>query len=121
MTRNELLATAGETVAYAEDYIETRIRLAKLELAERSTVAAAAASAGAIVGGLSAVGALFLSVALALWIGSLGGSYALGFVVVGLVYLLVAVAVYLFRRPLLTRPLMQQILRRLFPERTHAN
>ena len=53
MTRNDLLETAGETLAYAEDYVDTRIELAKLAVAEKGARLAADAIAGLVVATLA--------------------------------------------------------------------
>ena len=50
MHRDQILTAAGETIAYAEDYIETRIHLAKLTVAEQGSKTAADLIAFAVIG-----------------------------------------------------------------------
>ena len=114
MTRNDLLETAGETLAYAEDYIDTRIELAKLSVAEKGSKLAADAIAGLIVAtlGLFALGCL--TVALAIWLGWLVHSYAWGFVIVGALYLVLGAILFATRKTTLTTPILQALIASLF-------
>ena len=114
MDRNDLLATAGETLAYAEDYLETRIELVKLEAAEKGSVAAAGAVTGIVIGTVGLIAILFLSLALATWLGQLLSSAALGFLIVGVIYIIMAVVFYMIKDSVLTRPILQSIIRTLF-------
>ena len=113
-SRDDLLATAGETLAYAEDYFETRVELIKLDVADKGTRLGADAIAGAVVAVLGLAGGLFLSLALAIWLGYLVGSYPLGFVIVGLLFLLIAGLTFAFRKPLLTKPILAALISGLF-------
>ncbi|MFK8056094.1 MAG: phage holin family protein [Saprospiraceae bacterium] len=114
MNRNDLLSTAGETLAYAEDFIDTRIELLKLNVAEKGAKSGANVLAFAILGtvGLFALGCF--TVALSIWIGSLLSSMALGFAAVGLVYLIFAALLFLFREAILTTPLLRALITQLF-------
>ena len=112
--RDDLLATAGETLAYAEDYFETKVELIKLDVADKGTRAGANAIAGAVVAVLGLAGGLFLSLALAIWLGYLVGSYALGFVIVGVFFLLIAALTFVFREPLLAKPILAALISSLF-------
>ena len=114
--REDLLATAGETLAYAEDYFETKVELIKLDVADKGTRLGASAIAGAVVAVLGLAGGLFLSIALALWLGYLVGSYPLGFVIVGLLFLLIAGLTFAFRKPLLTKPILTALISSLFKD-----
>ena len=112
--RDDLLATAGETLAYAEDYFETKVELIKLDVADKGTRLGASTIAGIVVAVLGLAGGLFLSLALALWLGYLVSSYPLGFVIVGLFFLLVAGLTFAFRKPLLTKPILTALISSLF-------
>ena len=114
--RDDLLATAGETLAYAEDYFETKVELIKLDVVDKGTRLGASAIAGIVVAVLGLAGGLFLSLALALWLGYLVSSYPLGFVIVGLFFLLVAGLTFAFRKPLLTKPILTALISSLFKE-----
>ncbi len=114
MNRNDILSTAGETLAYAEDYLDTRIELIKLNVAEKGAQSGASVLALAIVGtiGLFALGCF--TIALSIWLGGLVDSYALGFLIVGAIYSIIAIILYLLRETLLTTPLLRALITQLF-------
>jgi len=114
MKRDELLVTAGETIAYAEDYLDTKLEIVKLSVAEHGTKTAADLIAGAVVGVLGLFALASLSIALALVIGQAVDSYALGFTLVGVAYIVLAVAMYLLRKWLLVTPILKALLKSLF-------
>ncbi len=114
MNRNQLLATAGETLAYAEDLFETKVELVKLDVADKGARIGADVISGIIVAVLGLSGALYLNIALALWLGYLVGSYALGFVIVGAFYLLLAVILFALRKSLLAKPILKALINSLF-------
>lgn len=114
MTRNDLLETAGETLAYAEDYVDTRIELAKLGIAEKGARLAADAIAGLIVATLALFAVACLTIALAIWLGWLVHSYALGFVIVGILYLIVGAILFATRKAVLATPILQALIASLF-------
>ena len=114
MTRNDLLETAGETLAYAEDYVDTRIELAKLAVAEKGARLAADAIAGLVVATLALFAVACLTIALAIWLGWLVHSYALGFVIVGVLYLVIGGILFALRKTLLATPILQALIASLF-------
>ena len=114
MTRNDLLATAGETLAYAEDYVDTRIELVKLGVAEKGSRLAADVLAGLIVATLAIFALACLTIALAIWLGWLVASYALGFVIVGVLYLAIGGTLFALRKRLLATPILQSLIASLF-------
>ena len=59
---------------------------------------------------------LFLFVGLALYIGKLLGSFALGFVILGFVYLLVGVLIYLMRKKWIISPVVKVLQTILYSE-----
>lgn len=114
MTRNDLLETAGETLAYAEDYVDTRIELAKLGIAEKGSRLAADAIAGLIVATLGLFAMACLTIALAIWLGWLVHSWALGFVIVGVLYLIIGGILFATRKSTLATPILQALISSLF-------
>jgi len=119
MDRNDLLSTAGETLAYAEDYLDTRIELVKLNVAEKGAQSGAKLLTIGIVGGIALVAAGCFTLALAIWLGELIGSLPLGFVIVGLGYLIVAAILYIFRKEILTTPLLRALITLMFKPNSH--
>lgn len=59
---------------------------------------------------------LFVAVGLALIIGQWVGSFALGFMILGGVYLLIGIAVYLLRKPLIINPVVKVLQTLLYSE-----
>ena len=114
MNRDELLTTAGETLAYAEDLFETKVELIKLDVAEKGSKVGADVISGVIVGILALTAGLFLSLALALWLGYLVSSYPLGFVIVGVFYLMIAGVLFAMRKTLLPQPILKALISSLF-------
>ncbi len=114
MNRDQLLATAGETLAYAEDFFETKVELVKLDVAEKGARIGADVISGIIVAVLGLAGSLFLFLGLAIWLGHLVGSYALGFVIVGVFFILLAAILFALRESLLARPILKSLISSLF-------
>lgn len=114
MNRDQLLATAGETLAYAEDLFETKVELVKLDVAEKGARIGADVISGIIVAVLGLAGSLFLFLGLAIWLGHLVGSYALGFVIVGVFFILLAAILFALRESLLARPILKSLISSLF-------
>ncbi len=119
MNRDQLLATAGETLAYAEDLFTTKVELVKLDVAEKGARIGADVISGIIVAILGLAGLLFLFLALAIWLGYLVGSYALGFVIVGVFFLILAAILFAVRESLLARPILKSLISSLFKPKTN--
>lgn len=114
MNRHDLLATAGETIAYAEDYVDTRIEMLKLDAAQRGSQIVGQLILGGVIAFVFTVAVAAFSIALALWLGSLLGSSALGFVVVGAFYALVGAVCVVFHEYLLTEHILKGVISAIF-------
>lgn len=114
MDRYDLLSTAGETLAYAEDYLDTRIELVKLTVAEKGAESGAKLLTIVILAVVGAFAASCFTIALALWLGELMDSLPLGFVVVGVGYLIAAAILFIFREAILTTPLLRAFIKQIF-------
>ena len=114
MKRDDLLVTAGETIAYAEDYIDTKVEILKLTVAERGSKTAADLIAGAVVAGLGLFAGVLFILALAIVLGKAIGSLPAGFALIGVLILVLAVLIFVFRKPLLINPLLRALLSSLF-------
>ena len=114
MDRNDILSTAGETLAYAEDYLDTRIELLKLNVAEKGAQSGANVLAISIVCVVATFALGCFTVALSIWIGGLVKSLALGFLLVGIIYVFFAILLYVLRERLLTTPLLRALITQLF-------
>ncbi len=80
-----------------KEYVETRIRLVKYKVIDQATGIIASVIAYAIVAVLGLLILLFFSVTLALFLGSLIGSYWAGFGCVTLIYIILAVLVLVLK------------------------
>lgn len=103
-------------VEHLKEYLNTRISLAKLEIAERISRVIAWAAAAVLVFFVLLIFIVFLSLSAAHGIGDALGKPYLGFLIVAGFYLLVALLVWWRKERLLRIPLMNAIVRQLFPE-----
>lgn len=107
----EILQNAGETVEYARQYTQQQMKYFRLEVAERLSKAMATVVTTAAVVLLITVVMLFLSVSGALYLGALWASYALGFLCVAGIYLVIMILFLIFRRQLVTNPVLSFVLK----------
>ena len=113
-SKEEILLTAGETFEYANQYVQKQIDLFKLESAEKLAKATSSIITLAVIGGLATLVIIMLSIAIGFAIGEALGSYALGFLVITGIYALIAVLVYLFKRRLVTNPVLSAVIESFF-------
>lgn len=97
--------TINKLVAAVRRYLRLQRDYTLLTLAEKLTLLFTAVAVAAIMMVLLAVALVFLSIALAGALGGWLGSPALGYVIVALLYMVIAVVVYAFRRPLIITPI----------------
>jgi len=110
----QLLESAGETAEYIREYVKLQVDMFRLEMAERIAKVVSALVATLAIAALGLFALLMLMLAAAFYLGNLWGSYALGFLCVGGVYVLLAVLVVLFKERWLTNPLLTNIIRAFF-------
>lgn len=102
---------------YLQQYIEQRLDILRLEAAEKSSQVLASFLTLIVVVLLLLILVAMLSVTGALFIGrALGGDYAMGFLIMSGVYLVAAWLIYLFRRPLITNPILSMVIAKFFPD-----
>lgn len=96
-----------QVVGKAKDYIYNRIESARLDVTSKisGSIANVAASFGVVFMGMFVV--LMFSIALAFGLGGLLGKTWLGFLVVGLLYLLAAVILWKKRKSIIQAPVMK--------------
>ena len=88
----------------AGDYFETRLKLLKLKSVEKSSdIVSSIVSVVALIL-IIFLSIIIVSIGLALWIGEFLGKSYYGFFVVGGIYIIIALIVYLFRKYLLKIP-----------------
>lgn len=99
-----------------KEYVETRIRLIKYKVIEQATGIIASTVAYAILAVLGLFILLFFSVTLALLLGSLFGSYWIGFGCVTLLYIVLAVLVLVLKAKYIEAPLIGIFISKLFKD-----
>lgn len=106
---------AEHLVEHLKEYVNTRISLAKLEIAEKVSRLIAWAVAALFVFIVLLIFIVFLGLSAAHGIGDALGKPYLGFLIVAGFYLFVAFLVWWQKEKLLRMPLMNAIVRQLFP------
>ena len=84
----------------ASDYVETYIKLAVVNINQKTADISAAASFSMIAGLIGFFVIMFLGIAASFWVGTLTGSNALGFLLVALFYLLLFLVFFISRKKL---------------------
>lgn len=104
--------TARPIIDQAKEYVETRLKLLKLEVAERSTSIIANIVVELVVIISLVLTFLFASFTLALFLGDVLNSNWKGFGIVALLYLLIAVILMVAKKPI-ERPIVNILIRKL--------
>lgn len=108
------MESSGEAYGYAKAYIEQQAEYTKLDIAERVSMAISSAITTVVVLQLAFFVSGFLSVALSIYLGQRLGSFVQGFLIVGGVYAVLTFVVVLFRRLLITNPIVSRIIKIFF-------
>lgn len=106
--------TNPSIVEQIKEYVETRIKLLKYKAIDQATGIIASTIAYAIIGVLGLFILLFFSVTLALFLGSLFGSYWAGFGCVTLIYIVLAALVLILKAKYIEAPLIGFFITKLF-------
>src|SRR5690606_27039753 len=93
-----------------EEFAQIQLEIAKLEATGRLAGAISKMVAYILIGGLLAAGLLCMSVALAMYLSELLGSYTYGFLTAAAIFLLVGLILYWLRKPMITGPLRNRII-----------
>lgn len=94
----DIVSHSAETGTYIKAYLRKQVEYHKLEAYEKASEAGAVVTSYVTTLTVAYVAIVFLSIALALWLGSVIGSPSLGFVCVAGVYLVVLLLIRLFRK-----------------------
>lgn len=98
---------------HAREYIEERIRLATLEIHDVVSRTLSGIVISLIITLLAILVVLFFSIALAWWIGREFADIYVGFLIVGALYLIIAIVIYLNREKWITMPVMNTFLKNI--------
>ena len=112
--QKDLLETAGESFEFANQYVQKRIDLLKLEGAEKLAKSTSSIITVAVIAFLATMVAIMLSIAVGFWLGQMLGSNALAFLIITGVYALFALVVYFFKRQLITNPVLSTMIKSMF-------
>lgn len=103
-----------ELVAKAEQYGESSVELVKLKSARHIANAAGEFTTHLSVWVALVLAVLMFSVGASIWLGEELGHYYLGFMIVAGFYLLLALAIKLFKSGLVQRPIQNCVIRYFF-------
>lgn len=95
----------AEIPGHIKDFIKTKIAYYKLTAIEGSAAAASGAVLGILLFFLGLFFFIFISVAAAIGLGYLVDNMALGFLFVALIYLIIAVLIFVLRDKIITKPI----------------
>ncbi len=107
----ELLENLGETTEYARHYVEKQFDYVRLEVAERTAKVTSTLVTVIAVTFFVLLVIIMLSLTLGFYLGSLFGSYALGFLAVTGIYFVIALLIYIFRQAIITNPILSLIIK----------
>lgn len=108
------LENAGETAEYARQYAKLQLDYLRLETAEKLAKGASSLVSTLAVAALGLIALLMLSLSAGFYLGALWGSYAQAFLAIAGFYAFLALLVRLFKKRLLTDPLITSFIRSFF-------
>ncbi len=94
-------------------YVEVKAELLKLKASDKAADTGSAIGAILVVGVVLLTGLLLISTGIAFWLGKLLGEVYYGFFIVGGVYLLAGLILYVFRDNIIRTPLYNSIINKL--------
>lgn len=101
------------------EYFDSNLEYYKFSGFEKLVRLGVAISLSILVFLLAMFALFFFGFALSVWLTDLMGNEILGYLGTGGLYLLFILLVYLFKRPLIERPLIKFLYRILYPQKTH--
>lgn len=113
MKTEELLTTAGETIEYGKMYMEQKMDFYRLETSKRLAKTTSNLATLAVISFLIMMVIIFLSIAGGLLLGDFLGSYGLAFLVITSIYLLAVLAIYFFKKEIITNPILSLVIKEM--------
>lgn len=101
---------------HCKEYISTSFDIVKLKAIEKSVSVLSGVVSGIIVGVMFLFALVFLSIGCAWWISTSLNSPFAGFLIVGAVYLLVAVVILAAKKSIVESPMSNAIIKQVFKE-----
>lgn len=112
----KVFSKAEELAGTLRDYVDTRIESVRLAAAERSSLVLSNLLAFILVALVVFLGLTLFSFGLAIGLNILLASTWLGFLIIGVLYFLLALIAWTGREKVFRIPLMNAILRHLYPK-----
>lgn len=109
-----LMESVGETTAYVQQYIEQKIKLTKLEAAEKSAVMISEVITGITLMLIGSQVILLATITIGLFLGQWLDSYPLAFLILTIFYILVGIITWMMRRSLITNPVVSIVVTKFF-------
>lgn len=103
-----------EVIELVSRYIESKLILYKLNITERLAVSSSRLITFILVFVMLLNMINLLTFALAFWIGEMYGSVALGFLILTVIYLLIIIILYIFRKSLISKQIITMLKDLLF-------
>lgn len=114
MILKEAKEKAGQTYQHLIEYAEARWNLIALDVSDRTATIGTNIIMGICLAMLGFFFLLFSSIALAFWLSELTHSFALGFLIVAILYAITGIIIFINRRKWLFLPLMNKFLQMLY-------
>ncbi|MBL7697502.1 MAG: hypothetical protein JNK79_05070 [Chitinophagaceae bacterium] len=111
---DDLKNKAGDLTDSITEYIQTYYKLTLLNAADKATTIAASTLASVTVFCLGFFVVLFGGIALALWLGSLLDSTALGFVLVAALFVLIIVIIVALKKKIVFPAIRDSLINKLY-------
>ncbi|GAB5555710.1 MAG: hypothetical protein Sapg2KO_53010 [Saprospiraceae bacterium] len=109
-----LTESLGQSTTYLKSLIEVKVDQAKLQAIEKSSKVISSLFTVLVIGATAGLSALFGFIALAIYLGQLLQNAALGFLAVAGLLLLITGCFYLFKRQLITNPIITYIIQLIY-------
>lgn len=108
--KDEILQSAGETIEFARQYARQQLEYYRLEVAERTAKTMANLITSMVVGVIGLVAMIMLSLAAGFYLAEVLDSIVQAFLCVTGFYLILAILFFVFRRKLITNPMLTSLL-----------
>jgi len=113
MEEQSKLGSIGDHLRH---YVETKSKIYLLDAADKTSSTISSLGYFIVMGIAMTLVLLFLSTGAAIWIGHLYGETSMGFLIIGIFYLVVTLIIYLGRESLVKAPIVNTILKKLYSD-----
>lgn len=111
-----LLERTGETIEYLKLYAQQQVDIVKLDAVEKSAKIFSSMITSLVLGMMALIVLLFLTIAAAISLGQMLANPALGFLIVSLFFVALGAALFIFRRALITSPIVSYFISEIYDE-----